>query len=89
MQKSLNITIYGKVQNVGFRYYTNKNARTLGIKGFVKNMPDGSVYVEAEGDADIMNTFLEFCKNGPLWSRVDKINVQEAPEKNFGNFRII
>ncbi len=89
MQKSLNITIYGKVQNVGFRYYTNKNARTLGIKGFVKNMPDGSVYVEAEGDADIMNTFLEFCKNGPSWSRVDKINVQEAPEKNFGDFRII
>ncbi|MEA3477909.1 MAG: acylphosphatase [Bacteroidota bacterium] len=85
---SLNINIYGMVQNVGFRYYTNKKARVLGINGFVKNMPDGSVYVEAEGEADIMDTFLEFCEKGPSWSRVDKINVQEAPEKNFGDFRI-
>jgi acylphosphatase len=45
----IKIKVFGYVQGVFFRYTTRKVARTLGLKGFVKNLPDGSVYIEAEG----------------------------------------
>lgn len=50
MKQTIAVHIYGKVQNVGFRYYTRKTASALGITGYVKNLPDGSVYVEVTGE---------------------------------------
>ena len=50
--KRINIHVYGLVQGVFFRYTTRKIARNLGITGIVKNLPDGSVYIEAEGPED-------------------------------------
>jgi len=50
MKKHVNITVKGRVQGVGFRYSAMEAAEELGIKGFVRNMPDGSVYIEAEGE---------------------------------------
>lgn len=47
MQKAAFIHVFGRVQGVGFRYYTNMKALELHIKGFVENKPDGSVYIEA------------------------------------------
>lgn len=80
--KHLNITVKGKVQNVGFRFYTNKKAVELGIKGYVKNMPDGSVYIEAEADEVTLDHFVLWCKKGPSWARVDELLIQDAPIDN-------
>jgi len=88
MKKSVNLSISGVVQNVGFRFYTQKKARELGVKGFVKNMTDGSVYAEAEAEPDIINSFIEFCRKGPYWSRVSDVRVQDAPVKDFEDFSI-
>lgn len=88
MKKHLNITVKGKVQNVGFRYFTNKRAVELGILGFVKNLPNGDVYAEAEGPEEALETFLEHLRKGPGWARVDEINLQEAPIDGFENFMI-
>jgi acylphosphatase len=65
--------VYGLVQGVFFRYTTRKVARKLGITGLVKNMPDGSVYIEAEGQEDDLFELLEFAKKGPKHAEVKRV----------------
>ncbi len=86
--KHLNITVKGKVQNVGFRHFTNKRANELNVKGFVKNLPNGDVYIEAEEEENILNTFIDLVRQGPTWARVDDISLQEAPPDGFEDFTI-
>ena len=52
------MTVTGRVQNVGFRYYTRKTAHEFGLMGFVRNQTDGSVYIEAEGDEQAIARFI-------------------------------
>ncbi len=84
--KHFAIRIYGRVQNVGFRFYTKKKANELNIKGFVRNESDGSVYIEAEGSEEKLNEFSLWCKRGPDWARVDNIQINEEPLQNFDSF---
>ncbi len=88
MIKHYNIHVSGKVQGVGFRYHTKMKAIELKIKGFVQNKPDHSVYIEAEGEEEILNEFLAWCKQGPSWSRVESFNFSESPFQNFKDFEI-
>ena len=88
MLKSISIQVLGKVQNVGFRFYTKKKAQSIGINGFVKNQNDGSVFAEAEGSSENIDLFIEYCKNGPEWARVDKVNIQEIPFQDYREFKI-
>jgi acylphosphatase len=80
--------VTGKVQNVGFRYYTARTAQEFNIGGFVKNEPDGSVYIEAEGEDDAIETFISWCRRGPQWARVDGFDIQEQPLMNYKGFRV-
>ena len=80
--------IYGKVQNVGFRFYTHKKAKEYNITGFVKNEPDGSVYIEAEGEEISLTAFESWCKLGPTWARVSEFKSNQAPPKNYSDFKI-
>ena len=82
------ILIQGRVQNVGFRYFTFKTARTLELSGFVKNELDGSVYIEVEGDESHVNEFIEEIKKGPSWARVDQVDVNTCPVQNFSEFYV-
>lgn len=86
---SYEITVFGKVQGVGFRYYTQKKAWEMGLNGFVQNKPDGSVYIEVEGNEEAVDHFLLWCNGGPSWARVSKINIQEVPPSNYKGFKII
>ena len=75
------------VQGVFFRQTTRKVARRLGLTGFVKNMPDGSVYIEAEGSEDKLYELLDFAKKGPEYARVDKVDYYfENAENRFYGF---
>ena len=87
--KAISIHIKGRVQNVGFRYHTQKTARSFGIKGFVRNNPDGSVYAEAEGKQKALELFCEWCKKGPTWAQVDSVNTCHIPSQNYTDFNII
>ncbi|MDQ2179599.1 acylphosphatase [Marinifilum sp. D714] len=87
-EKSVNITVFGKVQGVGFRYHTRKAAQRFGVNGFVKNQVNGTVYVEAEGDELAVELFCEWCKQGPDWARVDRINICDAGAKEYSGFEI-
>ncbi len=75
--KCISIAIKGRVQGVGFRYQTQNAARKFGIKGFVKNMPDGSVYAEACGEERNIELFVNWCRKGPMLARVSNVIVQE------------
>ncbi len=87
--KHLNIYIKGRVQGVWFRASAQRKARELGIKGIVKNLPDGRVYVEAEGTDEQLRAFAEWCKQGPELARVDSIDIAEGPLKNYREFEIV
>ena len=75
------INVSGFVQGVFYRYTTRKLARKLGLTGYVKNMPDGSVQIEAEGPEDKLNEILKFSKNGPKNARVEHVNHEFLPPK--------
>ncbi|UII27890.1 acylphosphatase [Fulvivirga maritima] len=86
--KHLNIRVTGKVQGVFFRANTQKMASEMGIQGWVRNEPDGSVYVEAEGDDEKMKPFVEWLHQGSEQSRVDQVLVEESDLKDFKGFEI-
>jgi len=86
--RALSIDVYGRVQGVGFRFFIYKKALECNVKGFVKNMPDGSVSIEVQGDEDDINRFLVYCHQGPPMSRVTEVKVGEIPPQDFGDFTI-
>ena len=88
MLKSIKINIYGKVQGVGFRYNTLQKANEMGLKGFVKNRIDGSVYIEVDGEPEVLDEFIIWCKNGPPRSQVDHVIVVEIPFNNYKCFGV-
>lgn len=82
------ITVCGKVQGVGFRYFVLHKAQVHGITGFVKNTPDGCVYCEAKGSQETLDIFVEICRQGPPRAVVSGISVIELPDLDFTGFRI-
>ena len=87
--KHVNITVQGKVQAVGFRFSAMEMAYRYGIHGFVKNFGSDSVFMEAEGLPEMLETFIAWCHRGPIGSRVDKVLVEEAPVRNYSSFDIV
>ena len=83
-----NIKVYGLVQGVFFRDSTVNKAKELSIKGFVKNLPDSSVYIEAEGDENDLKNFIEWCKEGPPSAQVDDVALEEDKISYFESFAI-
>ena len=88
MIKHYNIFLSGKVQGVGFRYYTKMKAQELKITGFVKNKADRSVYIEAEGEEENLIEFLKWCEQGPVQAYVSSMNHSESPPNHFIDFDI-
>lgn len=86
--KHLNITVKGRVQGVYFRVFTEQKAKSLGIKGHVKNLPDGSVYIEAEAPSEVLDAFVKWCHKGSPLSKVEEVSVTEETLKHFADFGI-
>ncbi len=84
------LNIKGKVQHVGFRYsvidYVNSNQ--LPIVGYVRNLPDGSVEVIAEGDIEVLKDLHRFCTKGPPHAQVREVSQELHPitKLNFSGF---
>lgn len=88
MKKAVILNVYGKVQGVGFRFYTQKKASELHITGYVRNRPDGSVYIEAAGETENLEMFINWCEAGPTWAHVSKLEKQEVPVFDDESFKI-
>jgi acylphosphatase len=81
--------ISGRVQGVGFRYFTEATAQREGVAGWVRNLPDRSVEVVAEGDADAVERFERAVRLGPPGARVDHVHVDgNYPVANETEFSI-
>lgn len=86
--KAYSIRVMGRVQGVGFRYYTEKKAKEIGLTGYVQNQPDGSVLIEAEGQEHQLFEFINWCHKGPQWARVQNVIQSEMPPVGYDRFRI-
>ena len=85
----LKIEITGKVQGVYFRKSTKEKADSLGIQGFVENCRDGSVYIEAEGNTEALETFIRWCQQGSEFANVKDVVVLKYEKlKDFDDFEI-
>ena len=81
--------VHGLVHGVFFRSNTRRVALDLGLKGYARNMPDGTVEVVAEGPEDRINELIEFCKKGSEAAQVDKVDVKfEKAVNEFDDFEI-
>ena len=87
--KRLIIKVSGKVQGVFYRATANGIANQMGLTGLVRNEPDGSVYLEAQGEEKAVDAFVEFCKKGPPRARVDSVRIEAAVLKEEDSFRVL
>lgn len=81
---SIRILIHGLVQGVFFRHSAKQKAHELGITGWIRNNPDGSVEVLAQGNKKQLQEFIKWCKIGPVAANVEKVEVEwkEVTDKN-------
>lgn len=78
MKKRAHIIVVGFVQGVGFRHFTKRKAESLGLTGWVQNLPDGRVEAVFEGEQEKVDEVLKLCHKGPFGARVDKLDITWA-----------
>jgi acylphosphatase len=78
--------VSGRVQGVGFRFFAEETAAVEGLFGWVRNLPDGRVEIEAEGEAEAVERFERHVRHGPPAARVEGVQVLEAAldDRRFG-----
>jgi acylphosphatase len=83
------ITVHGRVQGVGFRYYVQHVGNRLGLNGDVRNCPDSTVEIVVEGDPRKMIEFVRQVKQGPSLARIERVDVLDIPVKGtYSSFSI-
>lgn len=83
------IFISGRVQGVGFRHFTRKNAEALGVKGWVKNLSDGRVEAIFQGSEEQIQKLIQRCKKGPVASYVQDIEMEkDSGDEDFEDFTV-
>ena len=81
--------ISGRVQGVSFRFYTRDLAASLGVSGWVRNLPDGRVELLAEGEESAVEQVMDFCRKGPPGARVVEVEVKNENFLNeFTEFKV-
>lgn len=90
MIKHCLIKVLGQVQGVSFRYHAKQKADELGLTGYVRNNSDGSVGIEAEGEADKLEQFIAWCRQGPRFGKVADVEYDVTDQvRNFTSFNIL
>ena len=83
-----NITIKGKVQRVGYRVWAQAIAQKLSLTGLVRNLHNGDVLIEVEGEEENINQLIDWCYVGSPKSKVTEVNAEEFPLKNMETFEL-
>ncbi len=87
-RKAVRAVVRGRVQGVCFRDATSRRADELGVFGWVRNLPDGSVQVHAEGRAVAVDRLVAFLHDGPPRARVDAVTIDRAAPEGHAEFKI-
>ncbi|HMA64499.1 MAG: acylphosphatase [Fibrobacterota bacterium] len=77
MVKRVSLVVSGRVQSVGFRYFTRDIASEMNLTGFVRNAEDGRVEIEVQGDSELLETFVEKIRVGPQLSKVTSYTTND------------
>ncbi len=89
MRRRVHLVVHGIVQGVFFRASTRDTAVRLGLTGWVRNLPDGSVECLAEGDEVALRRLVAFCSEGPPGARVERVEEQWGEAKGeFARFQV-
>jgi acylphosphatase len=89
MKRHLSILVSGRVQGVFYRASAKTKADELGIMGFVQNLQDGKVYIEAEGSDEKLDLFKTWCGEGPPRAQVERVEIKEDELRNFTSFAVL
>ena len=87
--KTIRLTIKGKVQGVFYKATAKDVADLIGIKGWIRNLPDNNVEITATASEESLQKLINWCKQGPPKARVDDVIVEELGPEGFNGFRII
>ncbi len=87
MLQTYSIKVTGKVQGVFYRQSARQLALSLGLVGYARNEPDGSVRIEVEGDSAALDRFVTWCRVGPPGAQVDRVDVAEGAAQGYAGFR--
>lgn len=88
MKISVRLTVIGLVQGVGYRYFCRMKADEFKIYGYAKNLVNGNVELEIEGEKGLIKDFIKELKRGPFNSHVKRIQVEEIPlENKYNDFK--
>jgi acylphosphatase len=82
------IVVHGRVQGVWFRGSTQRQARALGVTGWVRNCADGTVEAAFEGRADAVQRAIAYCRQGPPGARVERVEVADEPPEGLTGFEV-
>lgn len=88
MTHHYNITVKGRVQGVSYRFAAHAMALKLHLAGFVKNLANGDVYIEAEGAEENINKLIEWCYIGPPLAKVREVAAEEKEVKHYKTFEL-
>lgn len=86
------LVIKGRVQGVGFRHFTKKNAESLGVNGWVKNLSNGDVEVVVQGEKDRVKEMIEHLKSGPVSANVEEVREVDgvkSSSENYDDFTVV
>jgi acylphosphatase len=88
MTKAVSVRVTGRVQGVSYRWYAEREAARLGVRGWIRNEPDESVSGHFEGDDDAVDELVAWCRHGPSYAAVRDVAVTEASPTGATDFRI-
>jgi acylphosphatase len=86
--RAVDVVVTGRVQGVSFRYYAEGTARRLGVTGWVRNEPDGSVAAHLEGDPEAVDAMLAWLHQGPPAASVEQVDVRAATPTDARSFEV-
>jgi acylphosphatase len=89
VQKRISLLITGKVQGVGYRYSVKLKAESMAIRGYVRNQPDGSVFVTVQGENTAVENFVKWCYKGPSAAFVSGVEKISGSIEDFSEFKIL
>jgi acylphosphatase len=81
--------VRGEVQGVGFRYHAQATATSLGVSGYARNLTDGTVELEVEGEESAVDRMIEWIGVGPAWATVQAVDVTDAATTGEAGFHIL
>ncbi|QXT61614.1 acylphosphatase [Tessaracoccus palaemonis] len=86
--RRVEVVVRGRVQGVGYRYSCRNEAQRLGLAGWVRNEPDGTVRAEFEGRAEEVDSMVSWCWEGPDYARVTGVEVREIAPTGGSGFTV-